>query len=116
MITCCIRYTIDLDKIAQFEHYARTWMGLIEKHGGIHHGYFIPSASPPSQHFSFPGIGEAGAGDEAIALFSFDSVAEYETYRREVADDPECAAATDFARRENPFTRYVRTFLHPVVR
>jgi hypothetical protein len=41
-VTCQIRYTLDLDKLTAFETYARTWISLIERYGGIHHGYFIP--------------------------------------------------------------------------
>lgn len=42
MFTCCIRYTVDLDKLDEFREYARSWISLIRKYGGVHHGYFIP--------------------------------------------------------------------------
>ena len=48
----------------------------------------------PSAAFSFPGIGKEGPGNIAVALFSFPTVEGYETYRREVANDPDCLAAT----------------------
>jgi len=81
MITCFLRYTINPDKLADFEHYARVWMGLIEKYGGTHHGYFVPAKIHRQRHSVFPGIGEAGPDNVAVALFSFPSVEAYETYR-----------------------------------
>src|SRR5258706_13244889 len=94
MITCFLRYTINPQQLADFEHYARVWMHLIEKYGGTHHGYFVPGEGPPSAAFSFPGIAQAGPDNVAVALFSFPNIEAYETYRREVADDPECLAIT----------------------
>ena len=116
MITCFLRYVIDPDKLADFEHYARVWMRLIEKYGGTHHGYFVPGDAPPSAAFSFPGIGEEGSGNVAVALFSFPGVEAYETYRREVANDPECLAATSRYEETNCFTKYERTFMRPVLK
>ncbi len=60
MITCLIRYTIDENKVADFEQYARVWMNLIEKYGGTHHGYFLPHDAPPPAAFSFADIGADG--------------------------------------------------------
>jgi hypothetical protein len=111
-----LRYTIDPDKLDAFEHYARVWMRLIEKYGGTHHGYFVPGEDPPSAAFSFPGIGEEGPGNKAVALFSFPTVEAYETYRREVATDPECIAATIHFEQTKCFTKYERAFLRAVPR
>lgn len=116
MITCFIRYTIVPDRLADFEEYARSWMRLIEKHGGTHHGYFVPDPSPPEVSFSFPGIGEAGPPNIGIALFSFPDLESYERYRREVADDPECHAATRRFQQTECFKKYERTFMTPVAR
>jgi hypothetical protein len=41
MVTCYLRYTIDPYKIADFEHYARMWIPLVNRFGGKHHGYQI---------------------------------------------------------------------------
>jgi len=114
LITCFLRYYIDPNQAAAFEHYARVWMKLIEKYGGKHHGYFLPGDPPPSASFSFPGIGETGPENIAVALFSFPTVEAYETYRREVKDDPECHAVTRHFEQTKCFTRYERTFLRPV--
>jgi hypothetical protein len=116
LITCFLRYTINPEKLAEFEHYARVWMRLIEKYSGTHHGYFVPGDDPPSAAFSFPGIGEPGPANIAVALFSFPDVEAYETYRREVATDPECLAVTRHFEHSKCFTKYERTFMKPVER
>jgi NIPSNAP protein len=116
LITCFIRYTIDPNKLSDFEQYARTWMRLIEKYGGIHHGYFVPGEPPPNSSFSFARIGEPGPSNIAVALFSFPNIAAYEAYRRDVADDPECVTETRHRNETQCFTRYERTFLRPVAR
>jgi len=99
MITCTIRYEIDPAKITQFEEYARLWVPLVQRFGGIHHGYFLPKES---------------ANDIAYALFSFPSLAEYERYREESREDPDCRAAYEFAEQTNCIRRYDRQFLRPV--
>lgn len=116
MITCFIRYTLDSNKFEDFEQYARTWMRLIEKYGGVHHGYFLPDESPPAASFSFSGIGEEGPSDIAVALFSFPTVEAYEKYRRDVPGDPECVAETRHYEETKCFTKYERTFMRPVLR
>jgi len=114
LITCFIRYTLDPNKVEDFEQYARTWMRLIEKYGGTHHGYFVPDQSPPAAPFSFSDIGEEGAANVALALFSFPNVEAYEKYRREVANDPECRATTRRYEETTCFTKYERTFVKPI--
>jgi NIPSNAP len=111
VITSFIRYTIDPEKLGDFEHYARVWMRLIEKYGGTHHGYFVPDKQAPPATFSFPGIAEAGPDNVGIALFSFPNHEAYETYRRDVAQDPECLAVTAHKERTQCFTKYERTFV-----
>lgn len=116
MITCFIRYTLNPEAAPAFERYARTWMRLIEKYGGTHHGYFVSEEAPPSAAFSFPGIGEAGPENTGIALFSFPTVEAYELYRREVANDPECRAITQIRDDSQCFTKYERSFLRAIPR
>ena len=65
MVTCYIRYIVDTDKLAEFEHYGKLWIPLVEKFGGKHHGYFLPSE---------------GANNVALAMFTFPSLSEYEEY------------------------------------
>lgn len=116
MITCLIRYTVDPHNLAEFEIYARTWMRLIEKYGGTHHGYFVPGDGPSSAEFSFPGLGEDGPDNIAIALFSFPTVEAYDAYRRDVPLDPECEEITRLRDESNCFIKYERTFMRPVER
>ena len=77
MITCVVEYVIDPAKTDAFERFARRWMELVDRHGGRHHGYFLPAE---------------GASDKALALFSFPSLAAYEQYRERLASDPDAQA------------------------
>ena len=99
MITCYLRYIIDPFKLKEFEHYGKLWIPLVEKFGGIHHGYFMP---------------HEGANNIALALFSFPSLATYEEYRSKAAQDPECQAAMEYYRETQCFLSYERSFLRPV--
>lgn len=99
MITIHLRYEVDPAKLADFAHYGRLWTELVNRAGGTHHGYFLPSE---------------GDSDEAFALFSFDSFAAYGEYREWVATDPDCLAATEFGRVTGCYNRYERRFLTPL--
>ncbi|WP_198960141.1 NIPSNAP family protein [Synechococcus sp. BO 8801] len=98
-ITCSLRYIIDPYKLKEFEHYGKSWIPLVEKYGGQHHGYFLPSE---------------GASNVALALFSFPSLATYETYRARSLDDPECQAAFQYAEDTRCIISYERSFFRPV--
>jgi len=100
MITCYLEYQIDPYKRSEFRQYAEMWLPLVEKFGGIHHGYFLPKES---------------ATDLAVALFSFESLAAYEKYRKEAKDDVECKAASKFAEDTRCIVRLNRQFLDPVL-
>lgn len=100
MITCYLRYEIDSDKLTEFEIYAKMWIPLIEKFGGTHHGYFLPSE---------------GESDIALALFSFPSLAAYEDYRTKASSDAECQAALAYHQETRCFRRYERSFFRPVL-
>jgi len=114
VITCFIRYFINPDKLTEFETYARIWVPLIEKYGGTHHGYFMPVETPSSAAFSFPGVGEEGPDNVAIAMFSFPTIEDYDSYRERVANDPECLRATEIRNDSQCFTRYERKFVREV--
>lgn len=62
MVTCHLTYVIDPYKMAWFEEYGRRWMGFVNRYGGTHHGYLMPSE---------------GSHDVAYASFSFPSMAAY---------------------------------------
>ena len=99
MITCYLRYVIDPFKQREFEHYARLWIPLVEKFGGSHHGYFLP---------------HEGANNIALALFSFPSLADYERYRAQAADDPDCQAAMAYYEETRCYLSYERSFMKPL--
>jgi hypothetical protein len=100
LITCHVRYVLDPARLKEFETYARMWIPLVEKLGGTHHGYFLP--------------GE-GANNIALALFSFPSLAAYETYRAQAASDPGCQAAMRYYEETKCFLSYERSFFRPVL-
>jgi hypothetical protein len=43
MITCVVEYIIDPAQTGAFERFAQRWMELVNRHGGTHHGYFLPA-------------------------------------------------------------------------
>lgn len=99
MITCYLRYVIDPFKLKEFEAYGKMWIPLVEKFGGTHHGYFLPHEGP---------------NNIAHAMFSFPTLAAYETYRAAAADDPECQAAMRYYRDTRCFLSFERSFVRPV--
>ena len=99
MISCHVRYEIDPDKIEAFERFAQRWMELVARHGGTHHGYFLPSE---------------GASDRALALFSFPSLAAYETYRERFGVDPDFIDADRIRDESGCVLRYDRSFMRPL--
>jgi NIPSNAP len=100
MITCYIQYQIDPNQIAAFEAYGKVWIALVERFGGRHHGYFMPHESP---------------NDFAVAMFSFNSLADYERYRIDSMQDPECQRAYAFSQETQCIKRYDRYFLRPTM-
>ena len=99
MITCVVDYVIDPAKLEAFERFGRAWIALVERHGGQHHGYFLPSE---------------GASDRALALFSFESLAAYELYRQNFGRDPDFIAADKIRDESGCVIRYNRTFMRPL--
>lgn len=100
MITCVVDYVIDPAEIDAFEAFAGSWMDLVDRHGGTHHGYFLP--------------GE-GASDRAVALFSFPSLAACEQYRALFGVDLEFVAADRIRDESGCVLRYERTFMRPLL-
>jgi hypothetical protein len=111
-ITCCIRYKISPGKESEFAHYAQVWSGIIRRLGGTYYGCFIPGDRPPdAAHFSFPEMAKDGPLDVATVIFSFSDLAEYERYRRDASNDPECDAMIDHLKATNCFSSYERSFV-----
>lgn len=99
MITCFVKYIIDPYKVNEFEHYGKLWIDLVNKMGGIHHGYLLP----------YEGVNNIG-----YASFSFSSLSNYEIYRTKINDSPECLAALDYAKETQCILSYERSFFKPV--
>ena len=74
MITLCIRYTLDISKLADFEDYARRFPEPIERCGGKLVGYYMPTKI-------------AGPTNFALALIDFPGLAAYEIYRANLLAD-----------------------------
>jgi len=100
MITCVVRYVIDPAKTEAFERFGRRWIELVGAHGGIHHGYFLPAE---------------GASDEALALFSFPGLAEYERYRELFGKETEFIEADRIRDESGCVLRFERTFMRPLL-
>ena len=117
MITCYVRYTLNMEALPAFEAYARLWIRLIDRLGGRHHGYFLPTDDEKAKdhgRFSFPGMGSEGPGDVAVAVFSFPDWETYEIYRAEAGQHDECREATRIVEETGCILRYERSFLRPV--
>lgn len=84
MVTLCIRYTIDMHKLVDFEQYARNWPQPIRRCGGELVGYFLPTKI-------------SGPTNLAIALIDFPDLAAYERYREALMKDSEAKANVDAA-------------------
>jgi hypothetical protein len=117
MFTCFIHYTIDPNKLEEFREYAHSFIALINKHGGTHHGYLVPGTSVdnlPTAAFSFPGLGSDGPPNMAVALFSFPNTEAYDQYRIAIAEDEACRVARARFNETRCFSHYERTFLVPI--
>ncbi|HZT87890.1 MAG TPA: NIPSNAP family protein [Stellaceae bacterium] len=75
MITLCIRYAFNPEKLADVRTYFEEEQGVIERSGGKIVGYFLPTDF-------------AGPNNEAIGLIDLPSIAAYEDYRKRLSDDP----------------------------
>lgn len=100
MITCVVDYVVDPLKIGDFERFARAWMELVDRHGGRHHGYFLPSE---------------GASDRALALFTFPDFATYGRYRELFGVDQAFIEADLIRDRSGCVIRHERTFMRPLL-
>jgi hypothetical protein len=96
MITCIIRYHIDPTKKSEFEQYARNWGQAIPRCGADLFGYFAP---------------HEGSATLAYGVYSIESLAAYEQYKRQLAADPLARENYEFAKRERLIVREDRTFL-----
>ena len=98
-IACFIRYEIDPFQMEAFETYAERWADIIPANGGNLLGYFLP---------------HEGTNYEAFGIIAFDSLADYETYRRRLKADPAGIANFNSAKETKFILREHRTFLRAV--
>jgi NIPSNAP len=99
MITCFIRYELDLYKRAQFDQYAKTWGQAIPRCGADLIGYFSP---------------HEGSSTIGYGVYNIDSLAAYESYRARLAADPLGRKNYEFAQQERFILREDRIFLKNV--
>jgi hypothetical protein len=76
MMTLCIRYTLDANKLADFEAYVRALPQPVERCGGKFVGYYLPTKI-------------AGPTNTALGLIDFPDLAAYERYRERLLSDKE---------------------------
>ena len=79
-MTLCIHYTIDANKLPDFEAYVRALPKPVERCGGTFVGYYLPTKI-------------AGATNTAFGLIDFPDLATYEHYRENLLSDVEAVAA-----------------------
>src|SRR5579862_3947142 len=98
-VTVFIRYQIDPFKRDLFETYAKRWSAVIPSRGGDLQGYWMP---------------HEGTNNIAFALISFESLADYETYRAKLRADDEAMTNFRFAEDNQLILAEERTFLRQV--
>jgi len=98
-VICHIRYEIDPYKRDLFERYARAWITLIPKNGGVLLGYFMPYE---------------GTNYVAHAMIGFETLEAYAAYHSKLAVDPPSVANFQFAQREKFILREDREWLRTV--
>jgi NIPSNAP len=78
VITLSIRYTLDANKLADFDAYVRALPAQVERSGGKFVDFYLPTKF-------------AGPTNIAIGLIDFPDLASYERYREKLAADPDAA-------------------------
>jgi hypothetical protein len=78
MMTLCIRYTLDANKLADFEAYASALRQPIERCGGKNIAYYLPTKI-------------AGPTNIALGLIDFPDLAAYQLYREKLLNDSDGA-------------------------
>jgi hypothetical protein len=74
MLTLCIRYTLDANKLADFEAYSQALRKPIERCGGTYVDYYLPTKI-------------AGPTNAALGMIDFPNLAAYEQYRARLLTD-----------------------------
>jgi NIPSNAP len=79
MLTLCIRYTLDANKLSDLDAYAQALRPPVERCGGKFIAYYLPTKI-------------AGPTNTALGLIDFPNLAAYEQYREKLASDPDGVA------------------------
>lgn len=98
MHTLCIRYTLDPNRIEAFRTYVADETPVIREAGGRIVGYYLPTDF-------------AGPTDVGYGLIDFATLADYEQYRRVLADHPAHQGNVAALTRSGAVLRMERTFL-----
>ena len=98
MITLYIRYTLDPNKLRDFEAYAKALATPIERCGGMPAGYYLPTKF-------------AGPVNAAVGLIDFPSLAAYEKYREKLGADQEAIEITRRLEASGALLNEERSFL-----
>ena len=101
MITLCIRYTIDANKLADFAAYAQSLRKPLERCGGTYVDYFLPTKI-------------AGPTNAALGLIDFPNLAAYEAYRAALLSDPDAVECLRRAEAAGCILNEDRSFLRRV--
>ena len=94
-LVCCIRHVVDITKADAFEAYARQWGIGAARSGGRRLGVFAPHDA---------------AGEAALTLVAFASLADYETFEARMATDPDAVAANRLAKARRVILTESRAF------
>jgi len=95
-ITCFIQYKINPFKVSEFEQYAKNWGEIIPQCGGDLLGYFLP---------------HEGTNDIAYGLISFNSLADYESYRARLKASEQGLSNFSLAQKQQFIVEENRSFL-----
>ena len=101
MLTLCIRYTLDANKLGDFAAYARSLPPSIERCGGTFIAYYLPTKI-------------AGPTNTALGLIDFADLASYERYREKLMRDPDGIESLRRAEAAGCILNEERSFVHRV--
>jgi len=96
-ITCFIEYKINPYQLDEFNQYAKNWGKIIPECGGDLLGYFSP---------------HEGSNNIAYGLISFNSLANYESYRCRLKQDEAGINNFTLAQKQQFILEEKRTFLN----
>lgn len=98
-VTCFIEYKINPYKLKEFTVYAKSWGKIIPSCGGELVGYFLP---------------HEGSNDRAFGIISFNSLADYESYRKRLKNDEDGINNFSYAQEHQFIIEERRSFLSAV--